>query len=66
MWMVRWKAFISKKNGIRIVAALLLLVEDAVNAGQLVVSDVINTAEVPTTPILQDVEDLCAGNIHII
>lgn len=65
MWMARWKAFISKKNDIRIVAALALLAEDAVNAGQLVVSDVINTAEVPTTPTHQDVEDLCAGNIHI-
>ena len=52
MWMAHWKVFISKKNDIRIVAALLLLVEDVVYAGQLVVSDVINTAEVPTTPIL--------------
>jgi hypothetical protein len=66
MWMAHWKAFISKKNDIRIVAALALLVEDAVNVGQLVVSDVINTAEILINPIHQDVEDLCAGNIHII
>ena len=66
MWMARWKAFISKKNDIRIAAALALPVEDAVNVEQLVVSDVINTVEVPTTPIHQDVEDRYAGNIHII
>ena len=66
MWMAHWKAFTLKKNDIRIVAALILLVEDVVYAGQLVVSDVINTAEVLIILTLQDVEDRYAGNIHII